>query len=47
MAKKTDRDLFEGSTMTFGEHLEELRICLTKALLALMLCSVVGFFVSK
>lgn len=47
MAKKPDNDLFSNSTMTFGEHLEELRVCLTKALLALLLCSIVGFFVSK
>jgi len=47
MAKKTDNDLFSGSTMTFGEHLEELGVCLTKAILALLLCSIVGFFVSK
>jgi len=34
-----DEDLFKDSTMTFGEHLEELRTCLFKALLGL----VVGF----
>ena len=27
-AKKPHDDLFEGTTMTFGEHLEELRVCL-------------------
>ncbi len=47
MAKRSDNDLFTKSTMTFGEHLEELRICLTKAVAALLLCSIFGFFVSK
>jgi sec-independent protein translocase protein TatC len=47
MAKRSDNDLFSSSTMTFGEHLEELRICLTKSVAALLLFSVVGFFVSK
>ena len=28
-------DLFDDSTMTFGEHLEELRACLVKAIIAL------------
>lgn len=46
MAKRSDEDLFQHSTMTFGEHLEELRVCLTKAVLGLLLGSVVGFFVS-
>ena len=36
-----DEDLFRGTTMTFGEHLEELRMCLFKALLGL----VVGFLI--
>jgi sec-independent protein translocase protein TatC len=46
MAKKNDQDLFNSSTMTFGEHLEELRVCLTKSVMALLACSVIGFFVS-
>jgi hypothetical protein len=47
MAKRTDDDLFSKSTMTFGEHLEELRICLTKAVFGLLLGSILGFFVAK
>ncbi len=43
---KSDQDLFKNSTMTFGEHLEELRICLWKSLVGLMLGFVLGLFVS-
>jgi sec-independent protein translocase protein TatC len=39
MSIEKDEDLFQNSTMTFGEHLEELRSCLIKALLWLL----VGF----
>ena len=43
MAKKIqDEDLFANSTMTFGEHLEELRGTLTRALFGLA----IGFVVS-
>ncbi len=34
----TDKDLFDDSTMTFGEHLEILRIHLVRALVGLALC---------
>jgi len=44
MTPKKDDDLFKDTTMTFGEHLEELRGALFKALLGLMLGCVVGFF---
>ncbi len=37
-----DKDLFESSTMTFGEHLEELRRCLIKAIYGLVLGFVVA-----
>lgn len=47
MAKRSENDLFSSSTMTFGEHLEELRVCLTKAVFGLLLGTVVGFFVAK
>ena len=47
MAKRSDNDLFQNTTMTFGEHLEELRVCLTKAVFGLLIGSVIGFFVSK
>ena len=35
-------DLFADSTMTFGEHLEELRHCLVRSLLALLVGTVCG-----
>jgi len=43
-AKKSDDDLFAETTMTFGEHLEELRSCLWKALIGLMFGTIIGFF---
>ena len=43
---RSDQDLFKQSTMTFGEHLEELRICLWKALIGLMIGFVAGLFFS-
>ena len=43
---KSDEDLFQNSTMTFGEHLEELRVCLWRALIGLMIGFAVGLFVS-
>ncbi len=36
---RSDENLFQGSTMSFGDHLEELRSCLFKSLIAL----VIGF----
>ena len=42
MAKHPQEDLFEGTTMTFGDHLEELRVSLTRALIGLTLGSIVG-----
>ena len=44
MALKTESDLFESSTMTFGEHLEELRKCLMKAVIGLVIGTIIGFF---
>jgi len=41
-----DEDLFKDSTMTFGEHLEELRACLFKALIGLAIGFVLGLCVS-
>jgi sec-independent protein translocase protein TatC len=40
-----DEDLFSASTMTFGEHLEELRACLFKSLIGLIFGFVIGLFV--
>lgn len=39
-----DEDLFRDTTMTFGEHLEELRICLFKAIAGLTVGVIVGLF---
>jgi sec-independent protein translocase protein TatC len=44
MPRPSDEDLFKDSTMTFGEHLDELRSALLKALLALVIGSCVGFY---
>src|SRR5438046_1253082 len=48
MAKKlpTD-DLFEKSTMTFGEHLEELRVCLFRSVIGVGLGCLIGFFAAN
>ena len=40
-----DEDLFKNSTMTFGEHLEELRSCLIKAILGLTVGFVLGLLI--
>ena len=37
MAKRPNDDLFEASTMSFGEHLEELRTTLVRAIIGLMI----------
>jgi len=47
MALRTETDLFEHSTMTFGEHLEELRKCLMKAVIGLVIGTVIGFFLGE
>lgn len=47
MPRKTDRDLFRDSTMTFGEHLEDLRTCLFRALLWLVGGFVIGLGVAE
>lgn len=44
MPAKRDEDLFQDTTMTFGEHLEELRTALFKAVIGLALGVMVGFF---
>lgn len=45
MHRKHDEDLFKDTTMTFGEHLEELRVCLFKAVAGLVLGTIVGLFI--
>lgn len=47
MAKYPNEDLFAETTMTFGEHLEELRVCLTRALIGLVLGSLLGLLVGN
>jgi sec-independent protein translocase protein TatC len=41
------KDLFDDTTMTFGEHLEALRFHLFRAIVGLVIGSVVGFFISQ
>lgn len=45
MAKTSD-DLFEKTSMTFGEHLEELRVCLFRGVIGLGLGCMIGFFIA-
>ena len=40
----TSHDLFDDSTMTFGEHLEVLRIHLWKAIIGLFICVMISLF---
>jgi sec-independent protein translocase protein TatC len=47
MARKPNDDLFEGSTMTFGEHLEELRVCLFRGVVGIAVGCLVGFFLAN
>lgn len=47
MPRTPDDDLFKDSTMTFGEHLDELRGALFKAVLALVIGSCAGLFVAS
>jgi len=47
MPRPADEDLFQSSTMTFGEHLEELRVCLIRAAIGLFLAVLVGFLVAR
>lgn len=42
---KSDEDLFRESTMTFGEHLEELRVCLFKSLIGLVGGIIIGLII--
>ena len=47
MAKHPDEDLFADTTMTFGEHLDELRVSLGKAVLGLLVGFIVGLFIAN
>ena len=42
-----DDDLFTGTSMSFGEHLEELRLCFIRSILAIAIGTVLGFAVGK
>jgi sec-independent protein translocase protein TatC len=46
MAKPTEEDLFAGTTMTFGEHLEELRGSLFRAIVGLVIGVLIGLLVA-
>lgn len=43
MAAARSKDLFEDTTMTFGQHLEELRVHLFKAVMGLAIGIIIGF----
>ncbi|MEI6240438.1 MAG: twin-arginine translocase subunit TatC [Planctomycetia bacterium] len=47
MPRLEDEDLFQSSTMTFGEHLEELRTCLMRATAGLAVAVLLGFLVAQ
>jgi sec-independent protein translocase protein TatC len=47
VAKKPNDDLFETSTMTFGEHLEELRVRLFRGVVGVALGCVIGFMAAN
>lgn len=44
---KRDEDYFRDTTMTFGEHLDELRTCLIRALVGLAIGVLLGLLVGK
>lgn len=44
MSRKQSKDLFDNTTMTFGEHLEELRIRLWRAIIGLFLVTGVTMY---
>jgi sec-independent protein translocase protein TatC len=47
MPRDKEEDIFKDSTMTFGEHLEELRVCLFRAVAGLFLGLIVGLIVGR
>lgn len=47
MSGRPNDDLFEGTKMSFGQHLEELRVVLFRALFGLVIGMVVGLLVAK
>lgn len=47
MAKYPNDDLFENTKMSFGEHLEELRVSLFRAVVGLVIGFAIGLLISK
>lgn len=47
MKYQANDDLFKDSTMTFGEHLEELRLCLFRALVGLAIGVAIGLAIGQ
>ena len=47
MSSNRHEDLFEASTMTFGEHLDELRVALFRSVLGLVVGFLLGLIVAK
>jgi sec-independent protein translocase protein TatC len=47
MAKTPHDDLFEKSSMTFGEHLEELRVCLFRSVVGIAVGCLIGFVIAN
>ena len=47
MAKSPNDDYFNETTMSFGQHLEELRVALFRSLVALIIFFIIGLFVAK
>ena len=47
MKREYEDDLFQDSTMTFGQHLEELRTCLFKAAIGLAIGVLLGLALSR
>lgn len=47
MSRLPNEDLFEGSKMSFGEHLEELRVALVRSLFGVVIGVVIGFFFAE
>ncbi|MDO4857631.1 MAG: twin-arginine translocase subunit TatC [Thermoguttaceae bacterium] len=45
MSKINEDDYFQDSTMSFGEHLEELRRCLIRAIAGLVVGFIIGLFI--
>ncbi len=47
MSSNRQEDLFEASTMTFGEHLDELRVALFRSLIGLVVGFLLGLLMAK